>query len=369
MKIAPEYKALIAGFLFGIGVSFLLYLIFGFDFIFLLLWTVVTLGSSVSAYSFVKYAESKKLTQIEEKFPSFLRDLAESIRAGLTIPEAVILVSKTNYGPLSEDVKKLSNALTWDTPFPEAISLFQKRLKKSEFIKRGVSILLQAFFAGGKTAEAIESIAESTVLLQEIKKDRESILKEQLIVLYVIQILFGAILVAIYKILIPLLTLSPGAGFFLQLAQAPPIEYYKTLLFLAIVIQSICNGVVAGVAREGSVISGLKHAGVMVAIGLVLFVIFIMPVEFKVTADLSERIATLGQTLTLSGEVIFESKTMPNVNINVTLPEATKLITTNVMGAYTFDFKAPSKVGLYEIEIKTTYQRYHAKKRVQFVVR
>src|SRR3989338_6272883 len=54
-------------------------------------------------YSIYKFLEFKKIKAYEEAFPSFLRDLAESQRAGLSILQAIRLSAKSEYGVLTDE--------------------------------------------------------------------------------------------------------------------------------------------------------------------------------------------------------------------------------------------------------------------------
>ena len=70
-------------------------------------------------YSVYKFFELKKIRSYEKMFPNFLRDLAESQRAGLTILQAMKVSTKSDYGALSEEVKKMSNQLSWNITLEE----------------------------------------------------------------------------------------------------------------------------------------------------------------------------------------------------------------------------------------------------------
>jgi flagellar protein FlaJ len=53
------------------------------------------------------------------------------------------------------------------------------------------------------------------------------------------------------------------------------LEAYTRLFKHASIIQGLSSGLMAGAMGEGSVMSGLKHATIMIAIGYAIFTLFI----------------------------------------------------------------------------------------------
>jgi flagellar protein FlaJ len=53
------------------------------------------------------------------------------------------------------------------------------------------------------------------------------------------------------------------------------VPLYKLIFLHAVLIQGLFSGLVAGMMGEGNVYSGLKHSAIMVAIGYVIFILFI----------------------------------------------------------------------------------------------
>src|SRR4030042_2522920 len=64
-----------------------------------------------SPIAIVKYAESSKTKTLEDTFPQFMHDIVETVRSGMTLPQAVETVSKNDYGNLTKYVKKLNAQL------------------------------------------------------------------------------------------------------------------------------------------------------------------------------------------------------------------------------------------------------------------
>lgn len=304
-------------------------------------------------WSVLRYNIQQKMSEKEESLPKFLRNLSDAHEAGMTLPIAISNATKTDYGALNEDVKKMANQLSWGIPLPNVIKNFAKRNKKSIFIRRAVGIIIQAYYAGGEIAEAMASVSEATRQLRKIDNERQSILKEQLTIIYIINFLFVGIIVALYRILIPLLSIGGGGSeaLFISGGSAPPVSYFKILFFLTMTIQSFMNGLVAGEAKDGSVVAGIKHSFIMLVIALVVFSVFIYPrtVEFKV--ELESNVLNAGEKTAVSGELLVEGKPQQDTQVFIIMDNQTEVVRTDEQGSFDHALIAPQEVGVYEITV------------------
>ena len=89
---------------------------------------VISLFIIVVPYFLYEYAEYIWLKSVERQFPNFIRDLADSKRSGMSLPESVHICSRTNYGKLTQEVKKMSNRLTWGTSFIRVMEIFNEQI-------------------------------------------------------------------------------------------------------------------------------------------------------------------------------------------------------------------------------------------------
>ena len=69
------------------------------------------LGTGI--FGFYEYLRLRKVRKIDARFPDFVRDLAESRRAGMTFTRAIMHASTGNYGVLTEEIKKIAQQISW----------------------------------------------------------------------------------------------------------------------------------------------------------------------------------------------------------------------------------------------------------------
>jgi len=245
-------------------------------------------------FSYVNY---RRMKEIELYYPNFLRDLVEATKAGLPLHKAIISVSRTNYGPLTKEIKKMANQLSWNVNVIKVLEQSQKRLKKSPILTKIIRIMIETYKSGGSIPDTLSSLSNTLSTIQETEKERASLMKQYVIAVYVISFVFIGIIVAINKLMVPIFeTMSGGfAGGPIGTEVANPCTiciygggleclpctiyfnicslfgverirvscYYFGLFFCMSVVQAITGGLIAGQIGEGSVKAGIKHSVIL----------------------------------------------------------------------------------------------------------
>lgn len=231
---------------------------------------------------------------MEERFPSFLRDLTGYLRSGLPFHQTILMSSKFDYGKLSKEIKKMSNQISWGMSVDKALEQFSNRVKSSKRLNMTLKIIRESFLSGGDVVSTLESVADSTTTLEESEKEKKSLLNQYVVLMYAISFMFLGIVVAINQFMVPIfqssaLAASPELGltnpceafghdiFPCNILEAPAkymfsmdvsniSAYYVSLFFFMSVIVSISSGLVAGQISENSISAGIKHSIIMATI-------------------------------------------------------------------------------------------------------
>jgi len=251
---------------------------------------------------FIRYKQNRELKEIEIKFPSFLRDISENVRSGLSLAAAIRAVKKNDYGKLTKHVKKMANQLSWNVPLQKVLMNFANEIK-SKTLKRSIQIINETNRIGGDIPTTLDSLADSLMALQDSEKEKASVLNQYVTIMYGISIVFIGIVVGIIKFLLPIFQTSFGGAnliafsnpcsscygfscmicdlyswigqylFFLEPYSTE--SYYISLLFLVSISEAFFAGLIAGEISENSVIAGLKHSVFLVGIVFGVFSILV----------------------------------------------------------------------------------------------
>lgn len=222
---------------------------------------------------YFKYQQFRRRKMMEEEFPSFLRDIVEGTRAGMSLPQAVQNTESASYGPLDGKIQRMSAQIEWGVPFDEVLQQFG-RDTKSPTIKRSVDTIIQAYESGGNIQDVLESVGDNIRSIRRLKEERQSQLYGEMITGYIVYLIFIGILVALTTYLLPNLAAASeslggnlnvfgGGGGSLQ----ENIALYKVWFSRLVYIQALFSGLIIGKLAEGEFKAGLKHSGILFAIG------------------------------------------------------------------------------------------------------
>lgn len=223
------------------------------------------------------YIRYKTHKEFEEQFIVFITDITESINSGMTLPLALEHCSKRDYLALTSFVRELSAQVSWGIPFEKALKIFAEKIGSIP-INRAVKTIIETYKVGGKIADTLNAIGDSLITIDRIKKERSASVHSQIVTSYMIFFIFIFILVVLQTFLIP--ALAPisdvdrlgAASLGVQTTTQEDYERSFSLTFINfIIIQGFFAGLVTGKMAEGSVIAGIKHSILLIAIGYTIF--------------------------------------------------------------------------------------------------
>ena len=225
----------------------------------------------------IKYFETRRVKEMESNFPVFLQDFVETVRGGMTLPQAFKTISVNEYGVLSPLVKKMSAQLDWGIPVEKVLLQFAKDTK-SKLISRIVSTVMESHKFGGKLLETFEALSGTAIEVERMRAERRLFLNSQVITGYIIFFVFLAVIIGLEKYLVPslgqvsaqsLTQISAGSA----AAQSNLSKEYSEIFRNLILMQGLFAGLTVGKMSEGAVVSGIKHSVFMMVSGMLVFLI------------------------------------------------------------------------------------------------
>ncbi len=233
---------------------------------------IIAFVVAISPIAIFKYAESTKIKSLEDQFPQFMNDVVEAVRSGMSLPQAIGVISKNDYGVLNPYIKKLNAQLEWGIPFTKAFASFT-RSTRSKLIARIGATIIESHEYGGNLTDVFESISNTTVEIERLREERKLFLNSQIVSGYIIFFVFLAVIIGLQKYLVPTLTEISMK----QLVSAEKTENlqlqleYKSIFRNLIIIQGFFAGLSIGKMAEGELMNGIKHSLFMIIFGLIIF--------------------------------------------------------------------------------------------------
>jgi len=222
--------------------------------------------SGTGIYGFYEMIRLRRIYKIDTIFPDFVRDLAESRRAGMTFTKAILFASKGNYGILTPEIQKISQQVSWGSSVTDALYAFSERVQ-TKSIKRTISLIIEASKSGGNVADVLDVAARDAREIKMLEADRKTDMASYVVVVYVGMFVFLAILLILCSSFIPAMVGGEGAqgmqGVMGGGNTASQGEIITTF-FYACIIQGFGSGLVAGVFEDGTFTASVKHVFIMV---------------------------------------------------------------------------------------------------------
>jgi len=239
-------------------------------------YIIIGLVISTGVFGIYEFLRLRRVRKIDDRFPDFVRDIAESRRAGMTFVKSILNASKGNYGVLTSEIQKIARQISWGSSIDAALSAFAKRVN-TKLIRRTVSLIIEASRSGGNVADVLDAASKDAREIKFIESERRANMLSYVAVIYVSMFVFLVIIIVVSKTLIPNMIsegVSGNVGTALSTSVVTQAEV-TMLFFWAGIVQSGFMGLVAGIFEEGNAIAGIKHSFIMIIINWVVLKIIV----------------------------------------------------------------------------------------------
>ena len=223
-----------------------------------------------------------RINSMEDKFPDFLRDMAEYWKGGLSMNVAVQTLASSEYGALNDEVKKMADQLSWGVAFGDVMQLFADRVG-TPLVKRAISLIQEANKAGGKISDILVTAANDSREIKFLEGERKRAIASYIAVIWVSYMVFLGVIVVLGKVFIPAIASSnsgddeggegdDGSAKLgnMEIRAIDPL-FFLMVFYYGVTLQAVGNGCMAGLMATGRLSSGMKHAGMMIVLASLAF--------------------------------------------------------------------------------------------------
>lgn len=222
----------------------------------------VSLFIATAPAAFIHMKLARRKAGMEAGISSFLRDLTEVRKTGLSPEKCIESLAKRDYGVFSKELKKISSEISWGVPVKKVIMQFLSRTK-SWMTQLVMFLLVETIDVGGGTIAMIESLARFNTLTQEVEKEKRMSVRPYIMMPYLASILLVATTIMMLSFTTGTLGIAPAEN------STRDLEGMKTIFLSSVIFHSYLIGVVAGKISEESVAAGFKHASILVIIAMI----------------------------------------------------------------------------------------------------
>ncbi len=224
------------------------------------------------------FVDSRRRDAIDNNIPHLIRDIADAGRSGMTLTRAIEISAERDYGPLTQEIKRLMAKVSFRVPLEKALQYFADRTG-TMLARRSAMLIAEANKSGGDIQESMESVAKHVQDIQYLENKRRATLRPFIGVMY---ISFAVFLVTVYLLI---------SSFFKQLASSNlaggtvggigfnfvslPLDKITAVFLYMAMIEAVFAGLVGGKMATGYLKDGLKHAILLMLVCFITFVFLI----------------------------------------------------------------------------------------------
>lgn len=210
-----------------------------------------------------------KIREARKRVSDFLRDLSEYTMYGTPLSEAVLLVSRNDYGALNDDVGELASSISLGIPVEEALRHFGNTLKDPEIQRMGV-ILQKSGESGSNTSDVISLISQFSSQMQLLTEERDGEMKNYNLILLISFAVFLLVMVVIDVRFFGIIEAGGTSGLLFHSAGAPIL---KRIFATGIYAEAIGIGIIIGLIKDRNIVTGFLETGSMLLVStIILFV-------------------------------------------------------------------------------------------------
>ncbi len=217
-----------------------------------------------------------KRKAMEDKFPDFMRDLAEFWKGGLSMTKAVDTLAEGEYGALNDEVKKMSQQLSWGVEFGEVIQGFATRVK-SGTVERSVALVQEANKAGGEISDILLTVSNDAREIRILYKEKEGVMASYVSIILTAFGIYALIIASMVMVFVPAIAGSTNdldmestsfGG--VSIKEMDP-ALVTLIFFFSVLVQGMGSGLNAGVMGNGTISDGLRQAARFTFMGWAFF--------------------------------------------------------------------------------------------------
>jgi len=197
----------------------------------------------------------------EDVLPSFLRDVCEARKIGLSPEKSIIHASKRGaYGSFSDLLGLVRSQIEWGVSLKKIFENIKKKIRSWSVLVH-FFILVETIEIGGGSTTALEILSEYSEKSKDIESNKRATLRPYVLLAFIWSVLI-ALTTTIVAMTIYIISNIQMPG----MSGATPIGNVQgqlLILSLGIILQCWLSGFFIGKISEGSLAAGFKYSAVL----------------------------------------------------------------------------------------------------------
>jgi flagellar protein FlaJ len=225
--------------------------------------------AAVFPSAMLNYLDYQWRKAIDEHLPDLFRSIVQAQETGMTLPQAIEQASKRDYGPLTEELKKMTAQMSWGMSFEKSLLSLGKRVD-TVLVQRTVPMIIEASRSGGRVEKVFDPMGKFIQTTLLLDRERKTQSRPYIAIIYVAFFVFLFTVVLLFR---AFFANVQGLSMFASV-EMPPGTLERIFSHMTS-IQAFFGGLVAGKMGDGSMEAGLKHSLILMVCGYVVLKLFL----------------------------------------------------------------------------------------------
>jgi flagellar protein FlaJ len=225
---------------------------------------IVTIGLVVaSLLPAIQYYRIAKVNyNAEDSMPSFIRDVTESQKIGLSPEKSIVHATKRkDYGPFSTFLELMRSQIEWGIPLRKTFSNLRQKIR-SWFVTVNFAMMIETIEIGGNSTQSLEILSEYSEKERELQINRRALLKP-----YIVLAFIWSVLIAVTTTIVALTTymMTTVVSTSLSTAAFMAMQEQMRMFSVGIILQCWISGFFIGKISEGNFGAGFQYSAMLAA--------------------------------------------------------------------------------------------------------
>ncbi len=196
----------------------------------------------------------------EESLPSFLRDVTEARKIGLSPEKSIIHASKRKgYGRFTSLLELVRSQIEWGVALKKIFANIKESILSWPVLVH-FFILIETIEIGGGSSNALEILADYSEKNKDIETNKRSMLKPYIVLAFIWSVLIALTTTIVALTIYVLGQISlPGT----EPASFAGMEQQIMLFSVGIILQTWMSGLFVGKINEGTFAAGFKYSAML----------------------------------------------------------------------------------------------------------
>lgn len=211
-----------------------------------------------------RYLAQRRAAELEQVLPDALRQMASTLRAGVSIDATLDDIVKSKYGELSREFGRVLTEVKRGRTLESALLALARR-SSSTLYERAFRLIVEGIERGAALANVLDAVAGDAKEVHAIQRERKSATTQQVLFLFAVA-LFAVPFIVGLTVGVSGITVGAGAS----AGGGMPPEM-GTIAMVYIIMQAFICGLAVGVIRYGQMSKGIGYSVPFMIVSVIVF--------------------------------------------------------------------------------------------------